>query len=102
MVGTASYTFDRDVVVVTGGARGQGLSHALAFARCGARTIIIDCSTASRPEIAYPLSQTGELDSARGRLSMLSDEHLVLDLDITDEEAQAEAASEIGARFGKI
>jgi len=60
------------VVVVTGGARGQGRSHAIAAAEAGAHVVLVDrCS--DDPDIRYPLAsrddllQTEELVRERGR-----------------------------------
>jgi NAD(P)-dependent dehydrogenase (short-subunit alcohol dehydrogenase family) len=41
-VGNIRWNFDGQVVLVTGAARGQGRSHALSFARAGARVVLAD------------------------------------------------------------
>ncbi len=87
---------------MTGGARGQGFSHALAFARSGARVVTIDCSTAPANQLQYTLSGVADLSKAKDRLQELSPDSTVLDLDIRDESAQAKVAEEIARRYGKI
>jgi SDR family mycofactocin-dependent oxidoreductase len=53
--------FDGKVVLITGGARGQGRSHALKFAREGADVAF--CDIASQIDtVPYPMSGRGDLD----------------------------------------
>lgn len=96
------YDFEGAVVVITGGARGQGLSHALAFAQAGARVVIVDCSGASSEAMQYRLSDASDLAAAQERLRGISQESIVLDCDIRDGDAQASVAAEISARYGQI
>lgn len=53
------------VVLVTGGARGQGRSHALSFAAAGADVAICD-ATAEMPTIPYRLADEDELAATAG------------------------------------
>ena len=46
--------------MVTGGARGQGRSHALAVARSGADVVLVDRCT-DDPEVRYPLASKADL-----------------------------------------
>ena len=56
---------DGKVALITGGARGQGRSHALTFAREGAEIIVCDVAEGLRT-VPYPLASAGELaDTAR-------------------------------------
>lgn len=53
--------FEKKVVLVTGGGRGQGRSHAIAFAEEGADVVV--CDLASDIEtVPYPLSSSADLD----------------------------------------
>jgi SDR family mycofactocin-dependent oxidoreductase len=63
--------FDDAVVLVTGAAKGQGRSHALGFAREGARAVVIcdlaaQLDTAGRMGTVAELEETGELVRAAG------------------------------------
>src|SRR5260370_23552424 len=52
--------FDGKVVLVTGGARGQGRSHALAFAREGAEIVVTDIAKQVET-VPYPMSSEADL-----------------------------------------
>jgi SDR family mycofactocin-dependent oxidoreductase len=52
--------FDGKVVLITGGARGQGRSHAVRFAREGADVAICDIA-AQMDTVPYPMSKPGDL-----------------------------------------
>ena len=51
---------DGKVVLITGGARGQGRSHAITFAREGAEIIVCDVAE-QLPSAPYPLASNEEL-----------------------------------------
>lgn len=53
--------FDGKVVLITGGARGQGRSHALTFAREGADVAFCDIA-AQIDSVPYPMSRSADLD----------------------------------------
>lgn len=53
--------FDGKVVLITGGARGQGRSHALAFAREGADVALCDV-VSQLDSVPYPLARPEDLD----------------------------------------
>ncbi|MFD2469024.1 mycofactocin-coupled SDR family oxidoreductase [Amycolatopsis silviterrae] len=89
------------VVFVTGGARGQGRSHAEAAAREGADVVLFDrCQDSAA--VAYPLAteadlaQTAELVRAHGR------EVLALTGDVRDPAEVDSAVAEAVRRFGRI
>lgn len=52
--------FEDQVVVVTGGAKGQGRNHALAFAREGAHVVV--CDIARQIPVASPMGTVEQLD----------------------------------------
>lgn len=78
--------FAGHVVVVTGGARGMGESHARAFVDEGARVVVADTRVLEGRSVA---------DS-------LGDHALFVELDVTSEESWARAVDAIGAAFGVI
>ena len=82
MSGTVRYDFTGAVALITGGGRGQGLSHAVSFAEAGARVVVFDVGRTTLPGVPYELGGHGALDSARAQLPK---DALVLDVDITDE-----------------
>lgn len=56
--------FEGRTVVITGAARGQGLSHALEFARRGAHLVLIDAPSPGLETVPYPLSTEQDLRGA--------------------------------------
>lgn len=56
-----TYDFTDRVVVITGAARGQGRSHALAFARAGARLVLGDAEV-ELEAIGYPMASREQLE----------------------------------------
>jgi NAD(P)-dependent dehydrogenase (short-subunit alcohol dehydrogenase family) len=63
-------SFDGQVVVVTGAARGMGRSHALAFARAGAKLAICDIGE-SGPLDAYAMATLQDLDGTMTEIQAL-------------------------------
>lgn len=53
--------FEQKVVLVTGGGRGQGRSHAIAFAEEGADVVVCDLAS-DIDTVPYPLSSSADLD----------------------------------------
>lgn len=75
--------FDGKVVLITGGARGQGRSHALAFAREGADIAI--CDVASQlGSVPYPMSEPGDLDETARMVEELDRRCAVSRADVRD------------------
>ncbi|MEU7043457.1 SDR family NAD(P)-dependent oxidoreductase [Streptomyces varsoviensis] len=97
----ARYDFRDRVAVVTGGARGQGLSHALAFARAGAAVAVLDIG-ADMSAIPYPLSGSDQIADAERQLSDAGDRVLALPCDIREEEAVRAAFAKVRAEFGPV
>ena len=81
--------FDGKVVVITGGARGQGRSHALRFARDGADVAI--CDIASQIEtVPYAMSRPGDLDDTVKMVEDLDRRCVAVRADVRDR-AQVDA-----------
>jgi NAD(P)-dependent dehydrogenase (short-subunit alcohol dehydrogenase family) len=102
MAGRVSYDFGGAVVMVTGGARGQGLSHALAFARSGATVVVLDLGRAAIDGVPYGLSGPEDLGCAQQQLAAVSPEHRVLAVDVTDEAQVADAFARVRCDFGRV
>lgn len=82
-----TYDFSDDVIMITGGARGLGRNHALAFAEAGANVIVLDLRETE--------DVVSEIESAGSRGCGIS-------CDVSDE-AQVQAAVETAIqRFGQI
>ncbi len=101
MTESSTHDFRDRVAVVTGGARGQGLSHALAFAAGGAAVAVLDIGD-DIPAVPYPLSGPDDLAGAEGLLSEVSDRTLVLTCDIRSEDAVRAAFEKIRGEFGTV
>ncbi len=96
----SSARFQDRVVFITGAARGMGRSHALAFAREGARLLL--CDTNRRyASVPYPLSQEQELTSLAHEITEMGRTVIAERVDVTDlvamqglvEQAQQELGS---------
>lgn len=95
------YDFSDRTVVITGGARGQGLSHALALARAGAKVAVLDIGH-DLSDIPYGLSGPDDLDDARRRLEEVGADVLVLTCDVRIEDEVRAAFAEIRERLGEV
>lgn len=74
--------FAGKVAVITGGARGQGRSHALAFARAGADIAICD-ACASYASVPYPLPDEADLDETAKLIRELGRRCVAVKADVT-------------------
>jgi SDR family mycofactocin-dependent oxidoreductase len=89
------------VALVTGAARGQGRSHALALAEAGADIIAADIC-ASVPAAPYPLATRADLDDTVAEIEKLDRRALAMECDIRSS-TQLDAVVAAGlAEFGKI
>jgi SDR family mycofactocin-dependent oxidoreductase len=89
------------VALVTGGARGQGRSHALAMAAEGADIVLADIA-ADLPVLGYPLATLDQLEETVKLIEDLDRRALGLQVDARDT-AQVQAAVDTAiAEFGRI
>jgi len=95
------YDFDGKVAFVTGGARGQGRSHALRYGEHGASVVVADViseepSPEHDEEVAYGVTETVELIEDRGG------EALGVPIDVSEEREVARAVETAVDEFGRI
>ena len=96
-----SYDFRGQVVLVTGGARGQGRSHALAFAEAGADIVIADIGAAIE-SVLYPLATTEELNATAAEIEALHVRCLPAVCDVRDARQVEALVDDALAHFGRI
>ncbi|GGD06753.1 SDR family oxidoreductase [Nocardioides daphniae] len=93
--------FDGKTALITGGARGQGKSHALRLAREGANIAILDLA-GQLDSVSYPMSTAEDLASTERELKDLGAEVLAIACDVRDQEAVEAAVAATEERFGGI
>ena len=95
------YDFSGQVVFITGGARGQGRSHAVAYARHGADVVVVDsCETISSSQ--YEFASEGELEETVALVEEQGQEAIGIRADVRDEAAVEAAVDRALDEFGHI
>lgn len=90
------------VVVVSGAARGQGLSHAKAFAADGAHVVLLD-APAGLATVPYPVSDEAELAAAHREVDAAGPGTVLsYAADVRDADRVAEVLDDAAARLGGI
>src|SRR2546421_7906798 len=98
-INTVQNRFQDRTIFVTGAARGMGRSHALAFAREGARLVL--CDTERQYEtIPYALARPEELDALVDEIEQLGRPVLAARVDVTDLEAMQALAERAQREIG--
>ncbi len=93
--------FQDRTVFITGAAHGMGRSHALAFAREGARLVLSDaCRQYST--VPYPLAQPEELASLASEIKRMGRPVLAAQVDVTDLPSMQALAERAKREFGPI
>ncbi|MBS1880398.1 MAG: mycofactocin-coupled SDR family oxidoreductase [Actinobacteria bacterium] len=102
-MGTASYDFTDDVVLITGASRGLGRDFALSFARAGAKVAVNDLGDQSfGDEVPYETGTASDLDETLAELTELGADAIAVSADVSDE-AQVEAMiAAVLERFGRL
>jgi len=93
--------FDGKVALVTGGARGQGRSHALAFAERGADIVICD-RCADSDAIAYPLATAEDLNETVRLVEATGRRCLAVEANTADRQAMEELVARATSELGRI
>jgi SDR family mycofactocin-dependent oxidoreductase len=94
-------TLDGKVAFITGGARGQGRSHALRLAQEGADIVVVDIC-APLDELPYPLGSKAELDETVELVTAQGRKALGIAADTRDFEAMEEAVKSATDTFGRL
>lgn len=94
-------TLDGKVVVVTGAARGQGRSHAMAVAREGASVVLLDVA-ADMKTVPYPLAKVDDLGETEAAIAELGVPYLIEALDVCDRPGMERLMTRAAAQFGGI
>lgn len=93
--------FDGKTVLITGGAREQGRSHALAFAREGADVAF--CDIASQIDsVPYPMAGADDLDETVRQVEDLDRRCVGVRADVRDADAMADVVSRARTELGQI
>lgn len=90
------------MVLVTGAARGQGRSHAIALAREGAAVALLDIATGACDHPPMKVADRAELDEAAAAVAAAGGRALPLVCDVRDEAAVAAAVEASVSAFGGI
>lgn len=89
------------VALVTGAARGQGRSHALALAREGADVIAVDICR-DYDTVDYPMATVGELEQTARDIERLDRRAVALRADVRDAAALTAAVDAAVAELGRL
>ena len=93
--------YDGQVVMITGGARGQGRSHALAFAREGADVVVTDIAS-QLATVPYDMGNTSDLEQTVSMVEELDRRCMAIQADARDGAAMNAAVQSAVDEFGKI
>jgi (+)-trans-carveol dehydrogenase len=96
-----TWNFAEDVVLITGAARGQGRSHALAFAEAGARLVLGDTAT-NLDTVQYSMATPEELKATAEDCRALGAEVSTVTCDVRDARQVQEMVDAAIGGFGKI
>ncbi|HEY1919784.1 MAG TPA: SDR family oxidoreductase [Streptosporangiaceae bacterium] len=94
---------DGKVVFITGGARGQGRSHALRCAAEGADVALVDLGTAGKVENPpYQTATAGQLEETRSMVEAMGRRSVAFEVDVRDYTGLVEAADATVRALGGI
>lgn len=91
------------VVVISGGARGQGLNHAMAYAQAGDHVVLLDAPGVPLSTVPYELADKEDLEVARAEIDALgSGTVLAYAVDVRNADAVKSAVDDAAAKLGGI
>ncbi|MDV7083453.1 mycofactocin-coupled SDR family oxidoreductase [Rhodococcus sp. IEGM 248] len=93
--------FEGRVALITGGARGQGRSHAVALAERGADIVLCDRCEDS-PAVNYPLATAADLDETAELVRATGRRCITATADTADRAAMDALVAEAESEFGRI
>lgn len=93
--------FKGRVALITGGARGQGRSHAVALAERGADIVLGDRCEDS-PAVNYPLATAADLDETAELVRATGRRCITAEADTADRAAMDALVAEVESEFGRI
>lgn len=93
--------FEGRVALITGGARGQGRSHAVALAERGADIVLCDRCEDS-PAVNYPLATAADLDETAELVRATGHRCITAKVDTADRAAMDALVAEAESEFGRI
>lgn len=92
---------DGKVVVITGGARGQGRSHAVTFAREGADVVVCDIAD-QLGTVKYPMATQADLDETVRLVEDLDRRCVAVKADVRDLDQMRTVGDRAMAEFGRV
>jgi SDR family mycofactocin-dependent oxidoreductase len=92
---------DDQVVLITGGARGQGRTHAARLAREGAHIVLVD-ALADMPTVTYPQASAADLADTADLVRRLGRQVLTFQADVRDLGALQRAVQHTVETFGRL
>ena len=101
-LGKVKYNFSDTVVVITGGARGQGFQFANDFASAGAQVVVIDRISPKVPGIPYSMCSNEDFAKAENVFKKYTPKPELLDSDVTNFKKLSESFNQIVSNYGKI
>ena len=92
---------DGKVALITGGARGQGRSHATTLARAGADIIVLDIC-ADLPWVPYPMATEADMTETAAQVHATGRKCVAKVADVRDSTGMADAVNEAVAELGRL